>query len=162
MYRTGNIYIYIYIYIHINIYIYIYITDTLCLPIFSFNFLSLLMSHIYIYIYIYTLLFKNHSKTEPMLWKMCHNPLWGENYMKLAYIKQNCCQETSAENSKQCLKYPMSRGVQRLDNQAVPYESKFEIFGSQKRMYVLRRDGRRAALSCITTALKHERGFIIV
>ena len=41
-------------------------------------------------------------------------------------------------------------------------ESKFEIFGSNKRVYVQRRVGERAATSCITPIIKHRRDTVMM
>ena len=45
--------------------------------------------------------------------EMCQQPL--RHFAKM----QNCCQETSVEEAKQCQKAPVGQGAQRPDNRAV-------------------------------------------
>ena len=80
-------------------------------------------------------------------------------------IWQNCWQETTVEEAKQCQKVPVGQGAQRLDqwNKVLwTDESKFKIFGSNRRVCVQQKVNESATTPCITSTVKHREGTVMV
>ena len=101
---------------------------------------------------------KHHCTAEPMLCKQCVEktllswPIW-----------QICSQETPDGEAKPCQNALVDQGEQRQGNTVLwTDESKFKIFRSNRRDYVQRRIGERAATSCVSTTVKNRGGSIMV
>ena len=87
--------------------------------------------------------FVNIHCEEKILWSW---PIW-----------QNCCQETPIEEAKQCQNPPVGQGGIKFFGQA-----KFEIFVSNRRIYMQRWVGERVANPCITSTVKHRGGSVMM
>ena len=95
-----------------------------------------------------------HNWTSVM-WKMCVNIYFEEKTLWSWHIWQNCCQKTTAEETKLCQKALAHKDTHRLD------ESKFKTFGSKRRIYVWWKVGQRATTLSITSTVKHGGGCVI-
>ena len=78
--------------------------------------------------------------------KMCQYSLWGEDFVKLAYMAELL--------SKDYYWGTKTMSLEQWNKVLWMVESKFEIFASNKRAYVLQRVGKRAATPCITPTIK--------
>ena len=96
--------------------------------------------------------------------KMCQHQLWGEDSRKLTYmaelLSKNHCWESKT----------MSRGSSGPKTGQLSSEKKFlwtdelkfEVFGSNRRVYVQQRVNERAATPSLTPTIKHRGGSIVV
>ena len=101
---------------------------------------------------------KHHCTTKPMLRKKCQNPLWEMTLWNWP-IWPNCCQKTTFEKAKQCQKAHKDWTREHWNKVLWTDELKFEIFGSNRRVYVVQ-VGERAATLWITPIIKHRRGSV--
>ena len=94
-----------------------------------------------------------HNETN-VLKKMCQHPLWGEHTVRIAVkklllIKQNNVKGFQWAKAYKDLTIELWNKVLWTD------KSKFEIFVSNRRVYVLRRVSERVATHCTTLTVKH-------
>ena len=83
-------------------------------------------------------------------------------------IWQNCCQETTVEEVKQCQKAPVGKSAPRLDNKTVeqiPLDWWIKVqnlWVKLKGFYVQQKVSERAVTPCITPTIKHGGGSVMV
>ena len=83
------------------------------------------------------------------------------------FVWQNWCQVTTAEKAKQCQNFPLFKvhndwTSELLNKVFWNDETNFENFQPNKRIYMWCIVGERAPTLCITSAVKHEGGYLMV
>lgn len=110
---------------------------------------------------------KHHCTTEPMLWKKKASTstvkiFWESGiYGKIA-VKKPLLRNQNNVKRLQCVKAHKDWTIQQCNKVLWTDESKFEIFGSHRSVYVRRRVGERAATPCIPPTVKHRKSSVIV
>ena len=93
--------------------------------------------------------------------RMCH--LLPVHHLGMAFLAGSKAKIQHVEEAKQCQKAPVNQDTQSMDNKVFwTDESKFKIFGLNRRVYVWQRVGQGAANPWITSIIKHRGGSIMV
>ena len=98
--------------------------------------------------------------------KFCQH-LWGEDYVKLAFMAELLLGKKLLMKLKDVKKLQLTKAhndlnIEKLNKVLWSKESEFEMFRSNRRVYMRRRVGERFAIPWITPSLKYGGGSVIV